>query len=283
VIRELLVAVLLAASTVARAADDDPPLDTSPLPGASDGEEGADDEDGETEDPLRRHRTEFDVLLDRTIGTASRPSAFNWRRTAFQVAGTGSFLAELNNFNSGRVGVLGRLPTGGTILELGVNYVFVGDTPSSRQLALTPYRQPGRPRRLEIDVNLGIPLAEGVVTTSPKFFPALQLVFNGYASLRYSLYPQGFRGLRFRRALTALAVPSLRDDELENLDDIRLDAMQVDRGRYALLLGFGNDIYFRQGLFLSPRVMFAVPLLAPATNTDLLFWTDFSLAVGVAF
>ena len=107
-IRELLVAVLLAASTVARAADDDPPLDTSPLPGASDGEEGADDEDGETEDPLRRHRTEFDVLLDRTIGTASRPSAFNWRRTAFQVAGTGSFLAELNNFNSGRVGVLGR-------------------------------------------------------------------------------------------------------------------------------------------------------------------------------
>ena len=46
------------------------------------------------------------------------------------------------------------------------------------------------------------------------------------------------------RALTALAVPSLRDDELENLDDIRLDAMQVDRGRYALLLGFGNDIYF---------------------------------------
>ena len=38
-------------------------------------------------------------------------------------------------------------------------------------------------------------MAEGVVTVWPRFFPAVQMVFSGYAGLRYTLYPQGFRGM----------------------------------------------------------------------------------------
>ena len=49
------------------------------------------------------------------------------------------------------------------------------------------------------------------------------------------------------------------------------------------MLGFGNDLYFEQGFFISPRVMFAVPILAPASNTSMLVWADFNLAVGWAF
>ena len=62
------------------------------------------------EDPLSPHRTRFDVLTDRAIGTASIPVEFNWRRTKVHVAGTGSFLFELNNFDSARVGGMVRLP-----------------------------------------------------------------------------------------------------------------------------------------------------------------------------
>ena len=48
------------------------------------------------------------------------------------------------------------------------------------------------------------------------------------------------------------------------------------------MVGFGDDLYFKQGLFLSPRVLFAVPILAPATETDSFLGGFFSLAIGVA-
>ena len=223
------------------------------------------------------------MLSERTIGTASRPVRFNWRRTTAQVAVTGGFLFELNNFNSGRVGVIGRFPTGGLIFEVGTAYVAVGDTRSSEQLALTPYRQPGRPERMEIDAGVVIPLAEGIVTANATFVPALQLVFTGYVGLRYNLYPTGWGGMTFRQVAGAIFSPRLTDIEIDNLDSARLDAMTVDRGRYGLMLGFGNDIYFKQGLFVTPRVTMGLPLLAPVSDTELLFTAELSLALGLAF
>ena len=59
--------------------------------------------------------------------------------------------------------------------------------------------------------------------------------------------------------------------------------MQVDPERWGPVIGIGNDIYFAQGVFVSPRVMVSVPLLAPVTGSDLLWWGDASVAVGVAF
>ncbi|MFT7519004.1 MAG: hypothetical protein ACI9MC_001140 [Kiritimatiellia bacterium] len=254
---------------------------TSDEDDSSSGDSPASDSSSE-EDPLSRHRTDFDVLMDRSIGKASQPVAFNWRRTDVHIAATGSFLFELNNFNSGRSGAMARFPMRGSLFEVSASYVFVGDTPSSRLLALTPYRQPGRPARIELDATVAIPLAEGVVTSAPRFLPAAQLVFNVYAGMRYSIYPTGWSGLRPRAVVTAILSPRLSDDEIDNLDGVRRTSMQVDRGRYNVMVGFGNDIYFKQGLFISPRFMFAVPLLAPASETDLLFWADASLAIGVA-
>jgi hypothetical protein len=247
---------------------------------ASDGDDDGGEEDG---DPLSPHRTNLDVLSERTIGSASRPVRFNWRRSHAHVAVTGGFLFELNNFNSGRVGAVGRFPSGGLIFEVGLAYAAVGDTRSSEQLALTPYRQPGRPPRMEIDAGVVVPLAEGIVTANAKFVPALQLVFTGYVGLRYNLYPTGWGGMTVRQVAGAIFSPSLTDIEIDNLDDARLDAMTVDRGRYGLMLGFGNDIYFKQGLFVTPRVTMGVPLLAPVSQTELLFTAELSLALGLAF
>lgn len=240
-------------------------------------------QDGGEEDPLSEHRAPFDVLVERTIGTTSRPVEFNWRRTKVQVAATGDHLFELNNFNSLRAGALARFPTGGVMLELGISHAWVWDTPSSQLLALTPYRQPGRPNRLEVDFLVGLPLAEGVVTTAPKIFPAVELVFNVYGGLRYLVYPDAFGGLKTGEVLAAVFSPVLSQAEVDNLEDRRPAAMQVDSGRYGVMIGVGNDIYFKQGVFVSPRLMTAVPILAPVSQTDLLWWADLSLAVGVAF
>lgn len=235
------------------------------------------------EDPLSPYRAPFGVLVERSIGSTSRPVAFNWRRTRVQVAATGDFLHELNNFNSLRAGGAARFPSGGLLYELGLSHVWVWDTPSSELLALTPYRQPGRPRRLEIDFNVGIPLAEGVVTARTRFLPSVEMVLTAWVGLRYALYPRGFRGLKTGEVAAALLAPQLTEEELENLEGERLDAMQIDPGRYQTMIGLGDELYLKQGVFVSPRVLLAVPVLAPVTETELLFWGDFSLSVGVAF
>ncbi|MDG1483999.1 MAG: hypothetical protein P8R54_30690 [Myxococcota bacterium] len=266
-----LTALLLLAS--AHAQDDDVPADGA-------GDAGSDD--AEPEDDLSRFRTPFDVLAERTIGTASTPVEFSWRRSRVMLAVTGDHYFELNNFNTIRGGGMARFESNGLLFEVGLSRAWVWDTPSSELLALTPYRQPGRPKRVEVDFNVGVPLAEGVVTTFPRFFPAAQLVLNAYGGIHYLVYPTGFQGLKIREVGAALIAPALSAAELENLEDQRLDAMQVDPGRYGLMAGFGNDIYFKQGLFISPRAMFSVPLLAPVSGSQLLFWADFSLAIGVA-
>jgi hypothetical protein len=240
-------------------------------------------QDAEPDDSLSPYRTPFPVLAERAIGTASKPVEFDWRRTDVQLAATGDQLFELNNFNSLRAGGMARIPSSGILYEVGVAYVWVWDTPSSELLALTPYRQPGRPSRLELDFTLGLPVAEGVVTWFPRFFPAAEMVFNAYAGLRYVVYPQGYAHLKFGQVAKAILSPSLSDEELQNLEDHRLDAMEVDPGRYGIMVGFGNDIYFRSGVFVSPRMMFALPILAPISETDILFSAEVTLAVGLAF
>ncbi len=264
-------------------AADDGPSETSETSPSEQGEvEDGDHTEPELDDSLSRYRTPFGVLAERTIGTTSKPVEFNWRRTKVHLAASGNHPFELNNFNSLRSGGLVRLPSGGVIFELGLSYVWVWDTPSSELLAFTPYRQPGRPERLELDFAVALPLAEGVVTTYPRFFPAVQMVFNAYAGLRYLLYPNGFGGMKPGKVMTALLSPTITESEVDNLDDNRLAAMQVDPGRYGLMIGFGNDLYFKQGVFFSPRVGLSAPILAPATQTELVLWAELSLVVGVA-
>jgi hypothetical protein len=85
-----------------------------------------------------------------------------------------------------------------------------------------------------------------------------------------------------RKTAGAVFSPTITSAERRNLEDDRLAAMQVDAGRYGLLGGFGTDIYFQSGFFISPRILLAVPIMAPATETELRFWLDFSVAIGLA-
>lgn len=237
----------------------------------------------EEEDPLAPYRLPLATLSDRAIGSTSRAMRFNWRNSPVQVGLVGDHLFELNNFNSLRGGLQVRLPTRALIFEASFSRVEVWGSASTRMLSLTPYRQPGRPDRWELDLLVALPLAEGIVTARPRFLPSTQLVLHAFAGLRYGIYPQGFRELKTGQVLAALWSPALTTEELANLEGERLGGMEVDSGRYGLMLGLGNDLYLRQGLYLSPRLLLAVPVLAPASGTDLLWWADLSLALGVAF
>lgn len=232
---------------------------------------------------LERFRMPYEALVDRTIGKSARSVGFDWRKTTAHASVFASQPAELNNFHSFRLGLMGRVPSDTLIFELSLAYVWAWGTESSEQLALTPFRQPGRPAHLEIDFLVGVPLAEGIVTAWPAWFPAAELVFNAYFDFRYLIYPGAFSGFRTRDTLRALFDPGLGDEEIANLDDDRLPGMEIDPQRYGIYAGLGTDIYLDFGLFVSPRVLFNVPLFAAASGSKMPFGMDFTLAVGAAF
>ena len=163
--------------------------------------------------------------------------------------------------------------------ELAITRVLTWGSASTEKLALTPYRQSGRPSRFELDINVGYPLAEGVATARPGFFPATELVFSANAGLRYAYYPGALSGASFGEVARALIAPRLLAKELENLERKLPPGMQIDEGRYNLLTGLDLDIYFQTGGFVSPRVMFALPI----TGTDLGLWWELTFGAGWMF
>ncbi|MEO1171215.1 MAG: hypothetical protein AAFX94_04070 [Myxococcota bacterium] len=232
----------------------------------------------EKEPPLEVFRVPFRELVGRTLGSTSRPVSYDWRRSTVGFGVVGSQLTELNNFRSGRFGGTVRTPIGGMIGELSLSRVWTRSTDSSRSLAQTPFRQAGRPNRLELDVGLSLPLAEGIVTWWPSFVPAMEMVFSATASVRYLYYFEAQDGFGLRDRLSALFRPTLTDAELDNLEDARNAGMEVDRARVNALIGFTTDFYFSNGAFLTPRVMAGLP-----TGNGLGLWWELSFGLGWMF
>jgi hypothetical protein len=228
---------------------------------------------------LEKYRTPLEVLTERAIGEASRAVRFDWRRSTVGFGVVGSQLIELNNFVSGRVGGFVRTPLGGFLGELAVTRVFTSGSAATDQLTYTPYRQNARPSRVELDLNLGYPLAEGVVTPRFSFLPPMEMVFSANAGLRYLYYPGSLSNLSAGDVLKGLFAPQLSQAELDNLEGQRLGGMAIDPARYSLLLGFSGDVYFQNGVFFSPRVLLALPVFGGGLGV----WWELSLALGWAF
>lgn len=293
-IRSVLLAALLASAASAQAQTPDaaaPAVTTATAsPDTSPDSSSAPPKQGTSEKPDRSpdrsidaHRIPFEELNERMIGSTSQSVRFNWRKVTVGVGGTGSSLLELNNFGSNRIGVAVRRPMFGMMGELAITRVSTWSTPSSDLLSLTPYRQAGRPSRYELDFNLAFPLAEGVVTAWPGWFPATQLVFSATGGARYLFYPGSWEGMTLLEASTALIAPYLNDIELENLEGARNRGMAIDRARYSLLAGLQVDVYFHQGAYLSPRALIALPILSGFGNNAIGFWWELSFGLGWAF
>ncbi len=231
---------------------------------------------------LTRFRKPIQALTERSIGRSSRRVRFDWRRSAVMLGAMGALPAELNNYDTLKAGGFVRFPSDGVLIELGLSYAWVSGSVSTEKLALTPYRQPGRPDRVELDVSLAYPLAEGIVTAFPRFVPATELVLNAHAQFRYLIYPGGYADLDFTDTLKALVSGQLSEAELNNLEDDRLPAMEIDPARYGVLAGLGNDLYFASGFFYSHKFLVVVPLLNFLTETELGYGYELNVSVGFA-
>ncbi|MBK7861841.1 MAG: hypothetical protein IPJ65_25135 [Archangiaceae bacterium] len=235
------------------------------------------------ESTLQAHRTPFEVLSERMIGTASRAVRYDWRKANVQLELHGSQLLELNNFNSLRFGGALRVPVGSLLVELGASWVFLWGSDASNKLSLTPYRQAGRPRRLEVDLLLSYPLAEGVTTPRFSFIPPTELVFMVSAGLRARWYAHELDKMKTEQAMGALFAPRLFDQAVSNLEYARLPGMEIDRSRYDLLVGFSLVVYFQNGAFLAPRVTVSPPVFSGIAQSTMGFWFDLQMALGWSF
>ena len=80
-----------------------------------------------------------------------------------------------------------------------------------------------------------------------------------------------------------LVSTQLSAEELANLEDRRLLAMDVVPNRYISLVGFSTDVYSQFGLFLNVKTLLHVPIGSDTTIWDAWWWYELSTAVGVAF
>jgi len=223
------------------------------------------------------------ALSEHFVGSTSRAVRFDWRRSPVMVGLSASEIIEKNNFSQQRYGLVGRKAFSDLVLEVGAHVYLSDDTPSSETLALTPFRQAGRPAHLEIDANVGYAVAEGVVTPLASFVPPAEIVVVALGGVRYLGYWQTFPDRPIQDIGLSLASPQLSAIELERLDADAPEAMAIDPARLHALVGVAVDTYVQPGLFVSPRAMVALPVLAPVTGTSLgLFW-ELSFIVGWAF
>ena len=236
----------------------------------------------EEDTTIDRYRTPFEVLAESTIGVASRSVLFDWRKATVGFGVVTSALLELNNFYSMRVGGFVRIPTGNLTAELAVTRVITWGSDSSEKLSLTPYRQSGRPSRIEFDINLAYALLEGVGTPRLGLIPTAELVFSVNVGFRYLYYPGALGTANAGQVLEAIFAPKLQEREIVYLERERLPGMQIDRGRYGLMAGFSLDLYFRTGIFLEPKVMLGLPVLSGMTNSSLGWWWELSMSLGWA-
>lgn len=234
----------------------------------------------EEDTSIAKWRTPLDTLAESTVGVASRAVLFDWRRSTVGFGIVGSALLELNNFTSARVGGFVRVPVGNLSVELAVTRAITWGSDSTAKLSLTPYRQAARPTRIEFDVNASYALLEGVGTPRLSLIPPAELVFQLTLGFRYLYYYNALGTANFGQAFEAIFAPRLQQRELDYLEKERLPGMQVDPARYNLMVGFQLDLYFRTGVFLAPRVMVALPLLAGITGSSLGWWWDLSMQLG---
>ncbi len=231
---------------------------------------------------IEKYRSPFEALSESTIGLASRSVLFDWRKSTVLLGGTAAQLLELNNFYSTRVGGFVRVPFGNLTAELAVTWVFTQGSDSSQKLSLTPYRQAGRPPRLEIDINFAYALIEGVGTPRLGLLPTAELVFSVNAGIRYLYYPNALGSSTALEVTGAIFAPKITQREINYLERVRLPGMQVDGQRYGVMAGFSMQLYFRTGIFFEPRVMVAIPVFAAATSSSLGWWWELSASLGIA-
>jgi hypothetical protein len=287
-------------SSVDDSANDEPKADAPSLDGKADDNtpitKPKPDGPGALEASVDFTREPVDRLTEHYLGSTSRPVRFDWRDSWVTFGLTGSELIERNNFGSFKVGLLARRAFLGFMLEGVASYVYVVGTTSSELLGLTPYRQPSRPSRVEIDINASYPLFEGVVTPLFDFIPPSQMVISATVGGRYLFYPEILIGERrwqsqstwtntstWQDIAQSLGTAQMLEADQTLLEENALGGMAVDPALVHTLAGITLDAYYQPGLFVGARALLNIPALQLVSGTQLGFWWEVSLRAGWAF
>ncbi|MEE2644650.1 MAG: hypothetical protein VYD19_06920, partial [Myxococcota bacterium] len=236
-----------------------------------------------SDQPLDRYRSPFDALLERAIAESSVRVRYPWRRSKFQLSLQGGLPVLFNQFESSRLGLLAAFPQDDLLWELGLSRVWVSESVSSELLAQTPYRQAGRPERVELSFGVTFPLAEGVVTLQTSFLPAAQLLLTAHGQLRQLIYFSQPEDADFTASFRRLLSTRLNNEELEALEGARPAGMLIDQRRYQLDVGLGLSLYFQSGFFLAQRFLLGTPVgEARGAESALRLITEAQLLFGLA-
>lgn len=232
---------------------------------------------------LETWRTPLQALNEHFLGTASRPVRFDWRRSPAMFVLRVAEVIERNSFGQWQIGVIGRKAFGDLLIDGGINAFFAYETVSSQQLALTPFRQAGRPDHFQLEFNVGYALAEGVVTPIVSWLPPMEMALVAQAGVRYLIYTESFTGGRpFVDVARSLATPQLTVEEIERLESTGPEGMQIDPARLHALVGASLDVYVAPGVIVAPRAMVGVPLLSAVTASELGLFVELGLSIGYA-
>jgi hypothetical protein len=231
-------------------------------------------------DKLEKSRVPLPALSNRILGQTFRPAVLDWRNSSYLIHPSFGQLLELNNFETTRLGLAMRIPNDGMQLKFGLSYAHVAATHSSELLAKTPYRQAGRPSRIEADFGIESPVAEGILSQLLTFIPEAQVVFSLQATLRYLYYMGSTKGMSTRSTLGAWFSPRLTEMELQNLRRKAPAGMYLDQARINGGAGFAADVYFASRMYVNQSLTLMTPMLAP--DSGLAYMWDLSLGVGYA-
>ena len=220
----------------------------------------------------------FNSFVDRVVGQAFRPTVFNWRKSSDMWLFEMGMPTELNNFESKRFSVLYRIPQDDYSWDLGIAWVNTKETLSSQKIGLTPYRQYGRPSRLELDGGLSVVLSEGISTFFPNFIGSNQIVLSAQVRFRYLSYLTQYKGLKAKDFFNAFFTLEMQDKELENIKSKRLPGMEQDPAHYNFLWGERIDLYAKNGMSFSQGVLVGLTL-----STRLGLWWEYSIGIGYAY
>lgn len=235
------------------------------------------------DESLEAWRTPLQALNEHFLGTASRPVRFDWRRSPAMFVLRLNEVVERNSFGQWQVGAMVRKAFGDILLDGGVNAFFAYETPSSQQLALTPFRQAGRPNHFQLEANVGYAIVEGVVTPFISWIPPMEMVLVAQAGVRYLVYVESFTGGRpFLDVARSIVSPQLTVEEIQRLETTGPEGMQIDPARLHSLVGASLDVYIQPGVIVAPRAMVGVPILSPITASELGFFWELGISVGYA-
>ena len=221
-------------------------------------------------------------MLSLVIGFAERPALHAWRKSSLTIRPIMGQISEQNNFDSYHFGLVVDVPSDSFSFQIGLRKVEVSDTPSSRQLALTPFKQAGHANRYDIISGVKLPLVEGVGSQLYDWIPQSQFVFQGIARVNWHLHPNEWKGESFQNVLQGLFQTKVGSREYQKMQESNPAALLPSRSRHSLGAGFVVEQYFPESggtaFHCSFEVLTLIDLYSDETTPSR--WMEYNLGVG---